>query len=221
MENRRWPHPRQPHGGLGSPTPGRGDAQSSKRPCSPGPGVEGCFAAHPRVIPPFPFPFDLFPLFFILTEGLQHQGLCWSKQGNCLNNPGFYLFCFHLFSSELAGQRLVPIRQKISAHCCTPGSGGAAGPGLPQTRPTGRAPAASIPHRPLASHTGHSRSPRTSTGLRSAQPATMQTLPNGAVASGETRCPCRAAPAWKTSCCPGQKDAGPSFTPPQNQTVTV
>ena len=154
MESGRRPHPGQPHGGSGSPAPGQGDAQSGKRPRSLGPGAEGLLHSMPtRVIPAFPFPFDFFPLFFILTEELQHQGLCWSRQRSCLNNPGFNLFCFHLFPSELAGQRLIPIRQKISACCCTPGSRGAAGPGL--HRP---APPSGFPQ--PASHAAHSGIPR-------------------------------------------------------------
>lgn len=109
--------------------------------------------SHP---PPFPSPLIFSHYFFILTEGLQHQGLCWSRQRNCLNNLAFDLFCFHLFSSELAGQRLIPIRQKISARCGMPGSGGAAGPGLhrlallaglPHT--ASRAAHSSIPHQSL------------------------------------------------------------------------
>lgn len=107
---------------------------------------------------PSPFPFDPFPVFSMLTEGLQHQGLCWSRQRNCLNTPGFDLFCFHLFLSELAGQTLIPVRHKSSA--CR-GVGGAVRPGLYKS---GWHPTLPIP----APHTAHSSIPGTNKRVHSA-----------------------------------------------------
>lgn len=116
---------------------------------------------------PFPLPFDLLPLFFIPTEGVQPQGLWWSKQRNCLKNPASIYFCFHLFLSDLVGQRLIPIRQKISACCGTQGRGGGCRARAAQTFPPSWAPTASIPNQtlrhpksvPPASHTDHSSIP--------------------------------------------------------------
>lgn len=104
---------------------------------------------------PSPFPFDPFPVFSMLTEGLQHQGLCWSRQKNCLNTPGFDLFCFHLFLSELAGQMLIPVRHKSSA--CR-GVGGAGRPAQTWL----------ASHTAPASHTAHSSIPGTNKRVHSA-----------------------------------------------------
>lgn len=93
MESGRWPHLASPMGDRGALLLAKEMYNAAKSHFPWGQGLGGCFT---RVVPLFLFPFDLFPLFFILPEGLQHQGLCWSRQRNCLNNPGFDLFLFSL-----------------------------------------------------------------------------------------------------------------------------
>lgn len=145
MESEKWPYPGKPHGGS---TSGQGDAQSR---------AGGASQHTHESKSTFPFHFDPFPVFSMLTEGLQHQGLCWSRQRNCLNTPGFDLFCFHLFFSELAGQTLIPVRHKSSA--CQ-GVGEAGRPGLYRH---GWHPTLPTP----ASHTAHSSIPGTNKRVHS------------------------------------------------------